>query len=67
MNLIKWWNINIGNEEKKKLNYALTKKFISQGPLTMELEKKISKFLWFSVSWFLGFLGFRISRFQKVI
>ena len=45
MNLIKWWNINIGNEEKKKLNYALTKKFISQGPLTMELEKKISKFL----------------------
>ena len=43
--MIKWWNTNLGIEAKKKINYALDKSFISQGPLTKELEKKISIFL----------------------
>ena len=43
--MIKWWNTNLGIEAKKKVNYALDKSFISQGPLTKELEKKISIFL----------------------
>jgi dTDP-4-amino-4,6-dideoxygalactose transaminase len=43
--MIKWWNLKLGNKEKKSINQIFLYKSFSLGPVTQKLEKELEKFL----------------------
>ena len=43
--MIKWWNVKLGNNEKKSINKIFFYKSFSSGPMTRKLEKKLEKYL----------------------